>query len=123
MEMKWHPIDDGNMKGVPRDEELIFTVLNEDTGEVRTASGQVDEYFLKKYGYVFVGTPKYPVENTTLKAWMKLPPAFKLIDCDRCVHWKEWIDEFGDDCAQCELIVDPPFLFSTEQDFKCPLNG
>lgn len=81
MEMKWHPIEDGNMKGVPRDEELIFTVLDEDTGEVRTASGQVDEYFLKKRRHVFVGTPRYPVDNTTLKAWMKLPPAFKPKDC------------------------------------------
>ena len=29
MEMKWHPIEDGNMKGVPRDEDIIFTVLDE----------------------------------------------------------------------------------------------
>lgn len=33
------------MKGIPRDEEVIFTVLDEDTGEVRTAAGKVDEYF------------------------------------------------------------------------------
>ena len=43
--------------------------------------------------------------------------------CSDCEHWKEGVDSYGDPWAQCELIVDPPFLFSTEQYFKCPLNG
>lgn len=41
MEMKWHPIEDGNMKGVPRDEDIIFTVIDEQTREVYTAIGEV----------------------------------------------------------------------------------
>nr|DAE01109.1 MAG TPA: hypothetical protein [Myoviridae sp. ctegP15] len=116
MEMKWHPIEDGNLKGIPRDEEVIFTVLDEDTGEVRTAAGKVDEYFLKKRGHVFVGAPKYPVDVKTLKAWAELPEPFHPNDCNRCAHSKEWTDEFGDRWWKCELWNEP-FAMS-----DCPLR-
>ena len=120
MEMKWHPIENGIMKGVPRDEELIFTVLDEDTGEVRTAAGKVDEYFLKKYRYVFVGRPGYPVDSITLKAWMKLPGPYKPEECNKCAYRKEWTDEFGDNWFECELLqcdVPPNGKLN-----DCPLN-
>ena len=103
MEMKWHPIENGNMKGIPRDEELIFTVLDEDTGEVRTASGKIEEYFLKKRGHVFVGRPGYPVDAESLKAWMKLPEPFEPKDCVNCPYWKEWVDQFGCSWYKCKL--------------------
>lgn len=35
MEMKWHPIVNGDVSKVPRGEELLFTVLDEDDGEKR----------------------------------------------------------------------------------------
>lgn len=117
MEMKWHPIDDGNMKGVPRDEELIFTVLDEDTGEVRTAAGQLDEYFLNKHGCVFVGTPKFPVVKTTLKAWMKLPEPYVPGMCGICKHCRVWIDGSGDRWSKCELMGIATFV-----PLKCPLK-
>lgn len=117
MEMKWHPIDDGNMKGVPRDEELIFTVLDEDTGEVRTTSGQVDEYFLKKRGHVFVGTPRYPVDTESIKAWMELPEPYVPGMCGICKHWRVWIDGFGDRWSKCELMGIATFV-----PLKCPLK-
>lgn len=117
MELKWHLIEDGKMKGIPRDEEVIFTVLDEDTGEVRTASGKVDEHFLKKYGYVFVGTPRYPVETKTLKAWMELPPPYKPKNkCFNCEHLEEWTDAFGDRWSECKFGDD---VFSTT---GCPLR-
>lgn len=103
MQTKWNPIVNGNMKGVPRDEEVIFTVLDEDTGEVRTASGQVDEYFLKKRGHVFVGTPRYPVDNTTIKAWMELPEPYVPGRCDVCKHNEHWTDCFGDRWSKCKF--------------------
>lgn len=63
MDMKWNPIDGGNMNGVPRDEDVIFTVLDEDTGEVYTVIGEVSDYFLHEYGKVFVGATGYPVDT------------------------------------------------------------
>ena len=120
MEMKWHPIEAGSMKGIPRDEEVIFTVLDEDTGEVRTAAGKVDEYFLKKRGHVFVGAPKYPVETKTLKAWMELPPPYKPKNkCFNCEHLEEWCDEFGAG-RWCELLKNVPFTKIKPGD--CPLD-
>lgn len=120
MEMKWHPIEDGNMKGIPRDEEVIFTVLvDEDTGEVRTASGKVDEYFLKKYGYVSVGTPRYPVETKTLKAWMELPePSPER--CFKCNHGHLQHDEDSDNWFECELLQRAVPTIGKPED--CPLK-
>lgn len=76
MEMKWHPIEDGNMKGVPRDEDIIFTVLDEQTREVYTAIGEVSDFSLDEFGQVFVGVTSYPVDTESLKAWMKLPEPY-----------------------------------------------
>ena len=53
----------------------------------------------------------------------EFPEPYKPNQCSDCEHWKEGVDSYGDPWAQCELIVDPPFLFSSEQYFKCPLNG
>lgn len=120
MEMKWHLIEDGKMKGIPRDEEVIFTVLvDEDTGEVRTASGKVDEYNLKKYGYVFVGTPRYPVETKTLKAWMKLPEP-NPERCFKCNHGHLQHDEDSDNWFECELLQRAVPTIGKPED--CPLN-
>lgn len=103
MGMKWKPIVNGNLSEVPRDKDVIFTVFDEDTGEVRTASGQVDEYFLKKRGHVFVGAPRYPVDNTTLKAWMELPEPYVPGRCDVCKHNEQWTDCFGDRWSKCKF--------------------
>lgn len=122
MEMKWHPIEDGNMKGVPRDEEVIFTVLDEDTGGVRTAAGKVEEYFLKKRGHVFVGEPRFPVESKTLKAWMKLPEPYKPTPdkCFKCNHGHLQHDEDSDNWFECELLQrDVP---ANDKPNDCPLN-
>lgn len=122
MGMKWHPIENGIMNGVPRDEELIFTVLDEDTGEVRTAAGKVDEYFLKKYRYVFVGRPGYPVDSITLKAWMKLPEPYKPTPdkCFKCNHGHLQHEEDSDNWFECELLqrAVPP----CDKPEDCPLN-
>lgn len=114
--MKWHPIIDGDLSGIPRDEYMLFTVLNKVTGEVRTATGKVDEYFIEKYGYVFVDGTNYPVDIEVLKAWMKLPEPFHPNNYNMCAHWNEWTDEFGDRWAKCELWNEP-FAMA-----ECPLR-
>lgn len=104
MEMKWHPIEDGNMKDVPRDKDILFTVCDEDTGEVFTGVGKVDEYFLMKRRHVFIGVTSYPFDAESLKAWTELPEPFTPNDCNKCSYWNEWTDEFGDNWFECELL-------------------
>lgn len=122
MEMKWHPIEDGNMKGVPRDEDIIFTVLDEQTREVYTAIGEVSDFFIDEFGQVFVGVTSYPVEVESLMAWMKLPQPFKLTPdkCFKCDHGKLQHDEFSDNWFECELLQRdvPP----NGKPGECPLN-
>lgn len=121
MEMKWNPIVNGDLSEVPCDEEVIFTVLDEETGEVYTATAEVNNSFLE-HGRVFVGELIVDVDFKTLKAWMKLPEPFNPGRCDMCKHMKQWTDEFGDNCAECELIENPPFIFPTMNPITCPFD-
>ena len=45
MEMKWHPIIDGDLNGIPRDEELLFTVFDEEDGETYSKACWTEEGF------------------------------------------------------------------------------
>lgn len=38
MEMKWHPIVNGDLNGIPLDEDLLFTVFDEEDGETYVIS-------------------------------------------------------------------------------------
>lgn len=100
MEMKWHLIEDGNMNGIPRDEYILFTVLDEKTGEVYTAVGKVDEFLLQSYGHLFANRP---VKPKALKAWMELPEPFEPGRCDMCKHNEQWTDCFGDRWSKCKF--------------------
>ena len=102
MEMKWNPIVNGDLSEVPCDEEIIFTVLDEETGEVYTASGEVNESFLE-HGYVFVGELIVDVDFESLKAWMKFPESFEPGRCDMCKHNEQWTDCFGDRWSKCKF--------------------
>lgn len=121
MEMKWHPIEDGDMKGVPREEDVLFTAIDEYTGEVYTTIGEASDYFINECGYVFAGKGiSHPVDTESIKAWMELPPPFKPDECNKCAYRKEWTDEFGDNWFECELLqcdVPPNGKLN-----DCPLN-
>ena len=43
MEMKWNPIIDGDLSGIPRDEELLFTVFDEEDGETYATACWTEE--------------------------------------------------------------------------------
>lgn len=105
--MKWHPIVNGDLSEVPRDEDLIiFTVLDEETGEVYTTVGEISDYWLQKYGQVFVRVTGYPVDKASLKAWMKLPEPYKPVPdkCFKCNHGHLQHDEDSDNWFECELL-------------------
>lgn len=120
MIMKWNPIVGGDLSEVPRNENTIFTVFDEDTGEYYTATGIVNDYMMG-YGYLCIGAMDIPVEVANIKAWTELPEPFKPGRCNVCKYRKEWIDEFGDG-AKCELLRDVPFshIISLK---SCPLEG
>lgn len=103
MGMKWKPIVNGDLSEVPRDEEVIFTVLDEQTGEVYTVIGEVSDYFLHECGYVFVGVTSYPVYRESIKAWMELPEPYEPGRCDVCKHNEHWTDCFGDRWSKCKF--------------------
>lgn len=116
--MKWHPINDGDLSGIPKYEYFLFTIDDERgvkpyviCGEVR---GNIEDLFVWGEGDC------YEAEN--VEAWMKLPEPYQPGTCEICKHWKEWIDEFGDSCAECELIENPPFIFSTQNPIMCPFD-
>lgn len=116
MDMKWNPIIDGDLSGIPRDEYMLFTTRDIVTKKVRTAVGKIDEHILKKYGYIIVDGISCPVNPETLIAWMKFPEPFKPNDCNRCAHYRVWIDGFGDRWSKCELWNEP---FAMDD---CPLR-
>lgn len=106
MEMKWHPIVNGDLSEVPRDEDVIFTLFNKNKREYYTEIGVVNQFSLG-YGYVNVGSINVPVELANIKAWMELPEPYKPGGCDMCKHMKQWTDEFGCRWSKCELWNEP----------------
>lgn len=121
MILKWNPIVGGDLSEIPRNENTIFTVFDEDTGEYYTATGIVNDYMMG-YGYLCIGAMDIPVEVANIKAWMELPESFKPGRCDMCKYWKERIDEYGDGCAKCELLDGVPFSHIINLK-SCPLEG
>lgn len=122
MDMKWTPIVDGDLSGIPRDEYMLFTVLNKSTGEVYTATGMVEDYFIKKYGYIFIAGTNFPIDIKLLKAWAEFPEPYKPTPdkCFKCNHGKLQHDESSDNWFECELLQRdvPP----NGKPNDCPLN-
>lgn len=100
MEKNWNPIVNGDLSKVPCNEEILFTVLDEKTGEVYTTVGKVHEFLLQTYGHVFANRP---VKPKALKAWMELPEPFEPGRCDVCKHNEHWTDCFGDRWSKCKF--------------------
>ena len=118
MDMKWHPIVNGDMSRVPRDEELLFTVLDEDDGETYAIIGQIesDSYFL---GVTTPMLSSYEAKN--VKAWMDFPPPYKAKKkCYDCNRSEEWCDEFGDRWMECKFYEHVPVTELKPSD--CPLK-
>lgn len=124
MDMKWHPVknleqwlkEDVDPEGTYlftfQDDEFDETSVDVDIGtfvpgvptKVMYLSGLGESYSLLEH----------------IVAWMEIPEPFKPGRCDMCKHWKEWIDEYGDGCAECELHKNVPFTKINPG--KCPLE-
>lgn len=119
MEMKWHPIVDGELSGIPRDERLLFTGI--DHGELYVNFGYIDSW-LEKPVLVDIGDFEIPVEGKEVIAWMESPEPYKLTPnkCFKCNHGKLQHDESSDNWFECELLKRdvPP----NDKPNDCPLN-
>lgn len=100
--MKWNPIVDGDLNGIPKYESFLFTIVDERgvkpyviCGEVR---GNIEDLFVWGEGYC------YEAEN--VKAWAEVPEPYEPGGCDMCKHRKQWTGEIGDRLTGCELWPD-----------------
>lgn len=105
MEMKWNPIIDGDLSGIPRDEELLFTIFDEEDGETYATACCTEEGF---HGDLTVRSGARYYEEKCLLAWMDFPPPYKpKKKCFSCTHLVDWMDEFGERWFECELLNVP----------------
>lgn len=104
MDMKWNPIIDGDLNGIPKDEELLFTIFDEEDGETYATACWTEEGF---DGNIIVRSGATYYEAKCLEAWMELPEPFEPGRCDMCKHNEQWTDCFGDRWSKCELWNEP----------------
>ena len=66
MEMKWHPIEDGDLSEVPKDKRLLFTGIDQDG--LYVDFGYADSY-LEKQAMISIGVG-IAVKAKAIIAWM-----------------------------------------------------
>lgn len=80
MDMKWHPIIDGDLSGIPKDEEFLFTVFDEEDRESFVICAYIIDYGGEYDGQLEVreasasGLIIHEAKN--LKAWMDFPEPY-----------------------------------------------
>ena len=118
MNMKWNPINDGDLSGIPRDKRLLFSCI--DDNESYVYFGYIESR-LEKHGLVSIGDIELPVEAKEVIAWMEIPEPYMPIDkCFKCNHGHLQHDEDSDNWFECELLQrDVPPNGKPED---CPLN-
>ena len=116
--MKWNPIIDGDLSGIPTNEKFLFTVFDEKDEENYVACAYVLEFYgeLDVREATVAGQVSHEAKN--VKAWMELPEPYQPGRCDICKHWRVWIDNFGDRWSKCELMDIATFVPLK----KCPLK-
>ena len=116
--MEWNPIVGGDLGDVPIFEDVLFTIIDEVTGEAYVIYDTIDPS-LAKDG--IVAFSEWTLNRTEkVIAWADLPEPFKPKDCNICAYRREWTDEFGDNWFECELLQCdvPPYGKLND----CPLN-
>lgn len=73
MEMKWNPIVNGDLRGIPRDTRLLVTRI--EGGRLYVDFGYL-ESILERYAVIEVGDIGVLVKAEECVAWMKLPEPY-----------------------------------------------
>ena len=121
MEMKWTPIIDGDLNGIPRDEEFLFTVFDERDGETYVTPAWILEYEGEVEVRESTSSGLEIHEAKNVKAWMDFPPPYKVKKkCYDCNRSEEWCDEFGDRWLECKFYEHVPVTELKPGD--CPLR-
>lgn len=107
MEMKWIPIVNGDLSEVPRDEEFLFTVFDEEDGERYVTHAWIIEY---DEGEVEVreavgGNLRFH-EAKNVKAWMDYPEPYNQKRRVKCVLTDEERGEVIKAMLKAILIID-----------------
>lgn len=113
MEMKWHPIINGNMEELNESAQYIFTVeiIQMDGNSRRLVTiGVPYDMSCMKFTHPDVREVEY-------KAWAEVPEPYEPGMCGICKHCRVWIDGFGDRWSKCELMG-----IATVVPLKCPLK-
>lgn len=114
MNMKWNPINDGDLSEIPKYTEFLFTIVDEDDGESYTTVGEVR----RGIGNLLEVVSWYGVcKAENVKAWMEPPEPYVPGMCGICKHWRVWIDGSGNRWSKCELMGIATFV-----PLKCPLK-
>lgn len=119
MEMKWHPIVNGDLSEVPKDKRLLVTRINH--GRLYVDFGYL-ESILEKHAMIEVGDVGTLVKAKECVAWMEVPEPFKPTPdkCFKCNHGHLQHDEDSDNWFECELLQrDVPANGKPED---CPLD-
>ena len=102
MEMKWNPIVNGDLSEVPLFEDVLFTIINEDTG---TSYVICDELNSKSFeGDGIAVFDKWVLDRVEkVLAWAELPEPYKRKYCNVCPLNPVCVDKFGDQGSECKL--------------------
>lgn len=106
MEMKWHPIINGDLSGIPRDEEFLFTVFDENDGETYVTTAWIIEYEGEVEVRESTSSGLYIHEAKNVKAWMDYPEPFNQKRHVKCVLTDEERGEVIKAMAKAILIID-----------------
>lgn len=113
MEMKWHPIENGDLSGIPTNEQFLFTVFDEIDDKTYVIKGLVTNGWPGGWP----GSSQYKVLKTTVrgcryhkskkvKAWMELPEPFNQKRHIKCVLTDEERGEVIKAMEKAILIID-----------------
>ena len=122
MDMKWTPIIDGDLSGIPEDEEFLFTIVDKEDGESYVTTAYIVAYDGELEVREATASGLIIYEAEYVKAWMDFPEPYKPTPdkCFKCNHGKLQHDESSDNWFECELLQrDVPPNGKSED---CPLE-
>ena len=95
----------GDLSEIPLFEDVLFTIINEDTGNSYVICDELNTVFANKKIAIFGRSGSLEKEEKVI-AWTELPEPYEPGGCDNCKHRKQWTDEFGDRWTKCALWPD-----------------
>lgn len=77
MNMKWKPITDGDLSGIPRDEEFLFTLCDELAGENFVTMAWIEDIDGKLEVREATASGLLIFEAKEVTAWMDIPEPYE----------------------------------------------